>query len=164
MRIATLVLAVGLALPSAAQTITTEPLPQVEQFPGLNDPLGPRIGPDGEFLPDETLEPPIVEDPRDTVLLGEGAMLRGLDKVSGEVFDLKLATGAEGRVGRLTVRVGECRYPEDDPEGDAYVWITVEDATRGSTLFEGWMVASSPALNPLDHPRYDVWALRCITS
>jgi len=30
-------------------------------------------------------------------------------------------------------------------------------------VFKGWMIASSPALNALDHPRYDVWVLRCIT-
>ncbi|MDA9980314.1 DUF2155 domain-containing protein, partial [Yoonia sp.] len=30
--------------------------------------------------------------------------------------------------------------------------------------FAGWMLASAPALNAMDHPRYDVWALRCITS
>ncbi|MGB0800115.1 MAG: DUF2155 domain-containing protein, partial [Planktomarina sp.] len=28
----------------------------------------------------------------------------------------------------------------------------------------GWMVASSPALNALEHPRYDIWVLRCKTS
>jgi len=25
------------------------------------------------------------------------------------------------------------------------------------------MIASSPALNALDHPRYDVWVMRCTT-
>ncbi|MCW8843320.1 MAG: DUF2155 domain-containing protein, partial [Rhodobacteraceae bacterium] len=30
-------------------------------------------------------------------------------------------------------------------------------------LFQGWMIASSPALSALDHPRYDVWVLRCKT-
>ena len=34
-------------------------------------------------------------------------------------------------------------------------------AADRETLFEGWMIASSPALMALDHPRYDVWALRC---
>jgi hypothetical protein len=29
-------------------------------------------------------------------------------------------------------------------------------------VFSGWMVASSPALSALDHPRYDVWVLNCI--
>jgi hypothetical protein len=26
------------------------------------------------------------------------------------------------------------------------------------------MIASSPAISALDHPRYDVWVLRCIIS
>ncbi|MEC8294787.1 MAG: DUF2155 domain-containing protein, partial [Pseudomonadota bacterium] len=30
-------------------------------------------------------------------------------------------------------------------------------------MFRGWMMASAPALNALDHARYDVWPLRCNT-
>ena len=33
----------------------------------------------------------------------------------------------------------------------------------GERLFDGWMIASSPALNALDHPRYDVWVIGCDT-
>ena len=36
--------------------------------------------------------------------------------------------------------------------------------TLSALTFAGWMIADSPALNALDHPRYDVWVLRCITS
>ena len=32
---------------------------------------------------------------------------------------------------------------------------------RASHLFSGWMLASSPALNALEHPVYDVWVLDC---
>jgi hypothetical protein len=30
-------------------------------------------------------------------------------------------------------------------------------------VFSGWMIADSPALSALDHARYDVWILRCLT-
>lgn len=30
-------------------------------------------------------------------------------------------------------------------------------------IFSGWMFASSPALNPLEHPVYDVWVIDCKT-
>ncbi len=30
-------------------------------------------------------------------------------------------------------------------------------------IFAGWMFASSPALNPLEHPIYDVWVIDCKT-
>lgn len=95
---------------------------------------------------------------------GRGVVLKGLDKVSGVVTDLAVADGATAAMGRLEVSVGECRYPEDNPNGEAYAWLAIRDPLRGSTLFEGWMVASSPALNALDHPRYDVWVIRCTTA
>jgi hypothetical protein len=46
---------------------------------------------------------------------------------------------------------------------DAFALVQIKDWPRDETLFEGWMMASSPALNALEHPRYDVWVLRCKT-
>ena len=91
----------------------------------------------------------------------DGAALRGLDKVSGEVVDLELVVGETGDLGRIDVRLGACRFPEDNQAGEAFAWITVTAPRRELPLFEGWMSASSPALNALDHPRYDVWVIRC---
>ncbi len=34
---------------------------------------------------------------------------------------------------------------------------------EGVSIFRGWMFASSPALNPLEHPVYDVWVIDCTT-
>ncbi|MDB9794956.1 DUF2155 domain-containing protein [bacterium] len=28
-------------------------------------------------------------------------------------------------------------------------------------MFNGWTFSSSPAVNPFDHPVYDVWLKRC---
>jgi hypothetical protein len=39
----------------------------------------------------------------------------------------------------------------------------VLDSLNDTPVFSGWMIASSPALNAMDHPRYDVWLLRCQT-
>ena len=38
------------------------------------------------------------------------------------------------------------------------------DVKAKTKLFEGWMVASAPGLNPFDHMRYDIWVLRCSNS
>ncbi|WP_338024984.1 DUF2155 domain-containing protein [Aliiroseovarius sediminis] len=92
-----------------------------------------------------------------------GAMLRGLDKVSGAPIDFSMKVGDTVELGRLRVTLGECRYPTNNPSGDAYAWLVVRDGNDDQTTFEGWMIASSPALNALDHPRYDVWVLRCTT-
>lgn len=34
---------------------------------------------------------------------------------------------------------------------------------QGVNIFRGWMFASSPALNALEHPVYDVWVIDCKT-
>ncbi|MFV0385180.1 DUF2155 domain-containing protein [Paracoccus sp. (in: a-proteobacteria)] len=95
------------------------------------------------------------------VARANGAVLRGLDKVSGRTTDLPLTVGQAVRFGRLEVRLGECRYPESDPSSDAYAQLTIADLTQNVTLFSGWMIASSPALSALDDARYDVWVISC---
>ena len=108
-----------------------------------------------------------VEDvPQEDVraLSAQGVMLKGLDKVSGEVTDLALERGETKPLGRIEVSLTDCRYPEDNIAGEGFAWLTIRDPSRDLVLFDGWMVASSPALNALDHPRYDVWVIRCTTA
>ena len=90
-----------------------------------------------------------------------GAMLRGLDKVSGRTTDLPLQIGQAVRYGRLEIRLGECRYPAGDPSSDAFAQLTITDLRQNATVFSGWMIASSPALSALDDARYDVWVMSC---
>jgi hypothetical protein len=91
-----------------------------------------------------------------------GAELRWLDKVSGETSDVELSRGQSAVWGRLTIQLNACRYPEDNPTGEAFAHLIIRDSLSPDTVFSGWMVASSPALSALDHARYDVWVLRCL--
>jgi hypothetical protein len=97
-------------------------------------------------------------------LAARGAALKGLDKMSGQVADIPISAGQTVAFGRIEISLSECRYPEDNPTGEAYAWITVRDPRQDIVVFDGWMVASSPALNALDHARYDVWVIRCTTA
>ncbi len=118
---------------------------------------------------DREIRPRFDDTPRESreetqVASAPGAVLRGLDKVSGEVTDLALDVGETVRLGRLDVTLGDCRYPADDPAGDAFALVTIRAAGLDEPAFDGWMIASSPALSALDHPRYDVWVMRCKSS
>ena len=93
-----------------------------------------------------------------------GAILRGLDKVSGAVTDFDMRLGDAANLGNLTIELTDCRFPSDNPSGDAFALVKVSAEGLENAAFEGWMVASSPALSALDHPRYDVWVIRCRTS
>jgi hypothetical protein len=92
----------------------------------------------------------------------DGAELRFLDKLTSETGDVTLGKGQSAKFGRLVVRLDTCRYPTGNPASDAEAHLTVTEETTQSELFNGWMLASSPALSALDHPRYDVWVLSCI--
>jgi hypothetical protein len=96
-----------------------------------------------------------------TVSDAPGAKLRVLDKLTGEITDMTLAAGAESAVGRLTVALEACRYYPDNPAAEAFAQLKILDSSVKDPVFDGWMTASSPALSALDHPRYDVWVLRC---
>jgi len=101
-----------------------------------------------------------------------GAVLRGLDRVAGTTTDLTVRDGQSVTFGTLAIAVTECRYPTDNPASDAYAHLKITETARDQTrtdpaakpLFDGWMIASSPALSALDHPRYDVWVLACAKS
>jgi len=98
-----------------------------------------------------------------TIAQAPGGVVRWLDKVSGDLADIDLARGQSVVKGRLTIQLDECRYPYADPASNAYAHLTVIDSLSETPVFSGWMIASSPALSAMDHPRYDVWILRCDT-
>ena len=95
------------------------------------------------------------------------AVLQGLDKVTARISAVPAPLGEVVRFGTLEILVRTCRKrpPEEPPETTAFVEIT--DVRRGSEpkrLFTGWMFASSPALNALEHPVYDVSLIDCKAS
>ncbi len=92
------------------------------------------------------------------------AVMRGLDRLSGELTEFELSVGRTVPYHDLRITLAQCRYPTDNPSGDAYGYFIIEDRRVETPVFEGWMIASSPALNALDHMRYDVWLMRCKTS
>lgn len=93
-----------------------------------------------------------------------GVQLRGIDKINGEIFNILLPTGGEVRLERINIRLNSCRYPIGNPAGDAFAALEITEVNGGDVIFSGWMVASSPALSAMEHPRYDVWVMRCTTS
>lgn len=93
-----------------------------------------------------------------------GVVLRALDKLSGRTTDIEIKSGGVARFGQLDIALSECRYPEGNRAGDAFAGLQIIESGADQPVFEGWMIASSPALSAMDHPRYDIWVIRCITS
>ncbi|EAP91179.1 MAG: DUF2155 domain-containing protein [Oceanicaulis sp.] len=115
----------------------------------------------------QALEDP--EAPELTSEPGSVVVLRGLDKVTARTRDFEAPIGEEVRFGALSITVPYCRKrpPEEPPE--VYAFLEIEDRrtdgfgvqAEGELMFSGWMFASNPALNALEHPVYDVWVIDC---
>lgn len=91
-------------------------------------------------------------------------VLRALDKITARITEFELEIGEELRFGTLSLVAKYCRTrpPIEPPE--TFAFLEIDDIKRGGVrdrVFEGWMVASSPALNALEHPVYDVWVINC---
>lgn len=94
------------------------------------------------------------------------AILRAIDKISGRTTDIDAPAGVPVRYGPLIITAQYCYTvpPEEPPETTAFVQIDEADPGQPvKRLFSGWMFASSPALNALEHPTYDVWVINCRT-
>ncbi len=53
-------------------------------------------------------------------------------------------------------------YEAEPVQGPAPI-VAEGPQAEGVNIFRGWMFASSPALNALEHPVYDVWVIDCKT-
>jgi hypothetical protein len=100
----------------------------------------------------------------DPWLIMPAAVLQGLDKITARVSNLAIDVDDTGAYGTLRIRVRACRKrpPTETPESAAF--LEISDQKPGESpvaLFSGWMFASSPALNALEHPVYDIWVLDC---
>lgn len=95
---------------------------------------------------------------------GDTVVLQGMDKVTARVWSFEAPVGRSVRFGTLEIVVRKCERtpPEEPPESTAYldIYEAKPDEDRLG-LFHGWMFASSPGLNGLEHPVYDVWVLDC---
>lgn len=112
--------------------------------------------------------------------IGETAIFTGLDKITARITRLEVPIGERVQFGTLEILADTCnkRPPTETPETTAFVEVfdigkTLADELEErdpaeaelprppARLFSGWMFASSPGLNAVEHPVYDVWLIDC---
>lgn len=91
------------------------------------------------------------------------AVLRALDKLTGRLTDIELAIGEFALFETLVIEASACyKNPETEtPEDAAFLRVVDTISGQDQGVFSGWMYASSPSLNPMDHAIYDVWVIDC---
>lgn len=92
------------------------------------------------------------------------AQMQALDKITGQMSVIEVPVGGEVKFGSFSVIVRSCQSAPATETPENYAFVDVADTQRDGKLFnifKGWMVSSSPSLNSVEHPIYDVWLLKC---
>lgn len=100
------------------------------------------------------------------------AIIEALDKISSESVRFEAPIGQPVRYKGLIYTIKACETSaEDEPMADvmAYMQVRTNPVTaannaqtvRSKEIFRGWTYASTPSLNPLEHPIYDAWVIAC---
>ena len=96
---------------------------------------------------------------------GQFTEIKILDKVSSKTNLLKLTIGEEKKFQNLSIKSLKCKNSEFDDNPEITAYIQVQDLINKDNnevfIFNGWTFSSSPAINPFDHPVYDIWLTKC---
>ena len=91
--------------------------------------------------------------------------LKALDKITAKTSAIKLAIGEKKFFGTLEIKALKCQLSEKNDSTDTVAYLQVKDlSTKDNNqvfLFNGWTFASSPTLQSIDHPIYDLWIISC---
>ena len=100
------------------------------------------------------------------------AIIEALDKVTAESVRFEAPIGKPIRYKGLIYTVKACETAADDEAmNDVMAYVRVRSnpvaatntspAIKSKEVFRGWTFASTPSLNPLQHPVYDAWVVGC---
>jgi len=91
--------------------------------------------------------------------------LTALDKITAKTSSIRLAVGDKKFFGPLEITALKCQHSEGKDTFDTVAYIQVKDLSAKDNnrvfLFNGWTFASSPTLQSMDHPVYDLWINDC---
>lgn len=91
-------------------------------------------------------------------------VMRGLDKITGKPSTILVPIGQSVQFATLTVTARYCYSTPATETPETAAFVQIDDKRPDQPLrrvFSGWMYASSPGLNGMEHPLYDVWVITC---
>lgn len=170
-------------------TVPPEPAPEAEPAPARPIPITPPVPvivvaddaaeDEAEDEADEAEAPaaevaapqPAPDAPPGRRQRARIAVIEAVDKVTAEKMRFEVEVG--GRPVRFqkalifTARACEISAPDELVEDSvAYLEVSIQprgvlQASQPRQIFRGWMFASAPAVNGLQHPVYDAWVVGC---
>jgi len=91
--------------------------------------------------------------------------IKALDKITAKTSVIRLGIGEKKFFGSLEIKALKCQLSENKDIVDTVAYLQVKDLSSKDNnqvfLFNGWTFASSPTLQSIDHPVYDLWITSC---
>lgn len=172
--------------PTPAPVVPQEPAPEAEPAPARPVPITPPApvvviaehppaaseSDEAEKRAEERPAPtPAADTPPGRRQRGRIAIVEAVDKITAETMRFEVEVG--GRPVRfqksLIFTARACEMSASDelvPDSIAYLEVSLQprgvlQASEPRQIFRGWMFASAPAVNGLQHPVYDAWVVGC---
>ncbi|MBE6467858.1 MAG: DUF2155 domain-containing protein [Alphaproteobacteria bacterium] len=95
------------------------------------------------------------------------AHIQAMDKITGRVSELNIPVNGLANFGTFSILVRKCvtKSPEETPENTAFIDVVDNYQSENPVnIFKGWMFSSTPGINSVEHPIYDIWLLKCYNS
>ena len=149
----------------AIDKIDSVPLVNLEElsptFEEDKDVLERKEEQSGSSKSDENLEEEKLVKKSDKVYIN----IKALDKITAKTLAIKLGIGEKKYFGSLEIKGLKCQLSENNEFSDTVAYLQVKDLDSKNNnqvfLFNGWTFASSPTLQSIDHPVYDLWIISC---
>jgi hypothetical protein len=125
------------------------------------------LPPGQTLLPPEAMETPAAPSGPPPVPANAVLLMTGLDKITGKPTQIAAQLNVPVKFATFTITARYCYStpPSETPETSAFVQIDDHRPDQPEhRIFSGWMYASSPGLNGVEHPLYDVWVISCKTN
>ena len=154
-------------------TITLFAVDKIESIPLINlEELSPTFEEDKDVLEKKDEQNSSIENDenfnKEKITINTDKIyinITALDKITAKTLSIKLGIGEKKYFGSLEIKGLKCQLSENNEFNDAVAYLQVKDLAAKDNnqvfLFNGWTFASSPTLQSIDHPIYDLWITGC---
>ena len=97
------------------------------------------------------------------LIIGEYVEIQILNKINGFTYLYEMRIGSKIKISNIEIISRACykSSPQSLPENMGLFEIQEIDHDNINNIFFGWMFSSTPSLNSMEHPIYDIRLLNC---
>jgi hypothetical protein len=88
------------------------------------------------------------------------ALVRIMNKDAGKVQEIKIPVNQNVDFEKIHVSIRACKQSDPFDAENFFAFVEISEQDKG-IIFSNWMNRNEPGENPLQHPDYDLWLVKC---